>query len=143
MPSRIDAIVNISQALARSEPDAARHLAETEYPFRPESITKRVRRPLECTRVFVRDGFIDRYAGTRLVFLPALRLISLALPAEFPYHPNWKTDVTHPAYWELAATLDHVEPVARGGADDESNWVTTSMARNFAKQHSTLGELGW
>ncbi len=72
-----------------------------------------------------------------------LRVLSIALPSEFPFHPNWKTDVTHPAYWELGATVDHLIPVSRGGADDESNWVTTSMARNSAKMNWTLEELGW
>jgi hypothetical protein len=77
------------------------------------------------------------------VFPPVLRVLSTVLPADFPYHPNWKTDLTHPAYWEVGATIDHVRPVSRGGADDESNWVTTSMARNSAKMNWTLEELGW
>jgi hypothetical protein len=70
-------------------------------------------------------------------------VLSQVLPAEFPYHPNWKTDVTHPAYWEVVATVDHVVPVTRGGADDESNWATTSMARNSAKMNWKLEDLGW
>ncbi|MFF0818704.1 HNH endonuclease [Rhodococcus sp. NPDC003318] len=49
---------------------------------------------------------------------------------------------THFAYWELFPTIDHIVPVTRGGADDESNWVTTSMLRNSAKAHWTLDELG-
>ncbi len=98
---------------------------------------------MESARVFVRDGFIDRYTGARLVFLPVLRVISSILPEAFPYHPNWKTDVTHPAYWDLTATVDHLVPVSRGGADDESNWVTTSMARNSAKGNWSVEDLGW
>ena len=47
------------------------------------------------------------------------------------------------AYWELFSTVDHIVPVARGGSDDESNWVTTSMLRNGAKSNWTLEELGW
>ena len=46
-------------------------------------------------------------------------------------------------YWELFPTIDHVVPVAREGADDESNWVSTSMLRNAAKSNWTLEELGW
>lgn len=34
-------------------------------------------------------------------------------------------------------------PLARGGADDESNRVTTSQLRSAAKAHWTLEELGW
>ena len=31
----------------------------------------------------------------------------------------------------------------RARTDDESNWVTTSMARNSAKLNWTLEEIGW
>jgi hypothetical protein len=49
----------------------------------------------------------------------------------------------HPAFWELYPTVDHVIPIARGGADDETNIVTTSMLSNGAKGNWLLGELGW
>jgi hypothetical protein len=49
----------------------------------------------------------------------------------------------HIAFWALSATLDHLEPIARGGADVEGNLVTTSMARNSAKANFTLEEIGW
>jgi hypothetical protein len=91
----------------------------------------------------MRDGFIDRYSGERLVFPGTLRLLSMRLEDVFPYHPNWKMSETHMAFWELSPTVDHVVPVARGGKDDESNWVTTSMLRNSAKANWTLEELGW
>ena len=94
-------------------------------------------------RVFLRDRFVDRYSGARLVFPGTLRLLSVVMPVEFPAHPSWKMDETHLAYWELFPTIDHVVPVARGGADDETNWVTTSMVRNAAKSNWLLEELGW
>jgi hypothetical protein len=77
------------------------------------------------------------------VFPGALRVLSHLLPQEFPCHPNWKMSGTHPAFWELFPTIDHVVPVARGGADSEDNWVTASMSRNAAKALWTLEELGW
>jgi hypothetical protein len=55
---------------------------------------------------FVRDGFIDRCCGARLVCVAALRLI---------------------AFWELVPTLDHILPVSRGGTDDESNWAISCL----------------
>lgn len=136
-------IDQVCRALSAGSPEAARTILATRYPFAPEPITPRRYGPVESTRVFVRDGFIDRYSGDRLVFPPVLRVISAVLPTTFPFHPNWKTDVTHPAYWEVGATVDHLIPVTRGGADEESNWITTSMARNSAKMNWTLGELGW
>jgi hypothetical protein len=143
MAEKSGAIAAVCAALARGDVDAATSTLKRDYPFASEPITKRQYGPVESTRVFVRDGFLDRYTGERLVFPPVLRLLSAALPEEFPFHPNWKTDLTHPAYWEVGATIDHVVPVSRGGADDESNWVTTSMARNSAKMNWTLEELGW
>jgi len=50
---------------------------------------------------------------------------------------------THTVYWELFPTIDHLIPIARGGQDLESNWVTTSMIRNSAKSNWTLEELNW
>jgi hypothetical protein len=41
----------------------------------------------------------------------ALRILSAVLPAVFPYHLNWKTDVTQVAYWDLCATVDRLVPV--------------------------------
>jgi hypothetical protein len=93
--------------------------------------------------VFLRDGFIDRYSGARLVFPGVLRFLSRLLPAEFPFHLNWKMAETHIAFWELFPTIDHVVPIARGGTDAEDNMVSTSMLRNSAKSNWTLEELKW
>ncbi|MFZ1552039.1 MAG: HNH endonuclease [Anaerolineae bacterium] len=133
----------VCEAIRTGALDTAADLLRCEYPFAPDQVIKRTYGPQEAIRIFIRDGFIDRYTGERLVFPPVLRVISMALPIDFPYHPNWKTDVTHRAYWELSATVDHLIPVTHGGADDDSNWVTTSMARNSAKMNWTLEQLGW
>jgi hypothetical protein len=143
MTEKSQVIASVCTALNGRLKDQAISLLKRDYPFAPDPVTKRQYGPFESTRVFVRDGFTDRYTGDRLKFPPVLRLISAELPLEFPYHPNWKTDVTHPAFWEIGATVDHLVPVTRGGADDDSNWVTTSMARNSAKMNWTLAELGW
>lgn len=136
-------IAAVCSSITSGDLGAAASLLKRDYPFAPDRVTQREYGAVEATRVFVRDGFLDRYTGERLLFPPVLRAVSAELPVEFPFHPNWKTDVTHPAFWELGATVDHVVPVSRGGADDESNWVTTSMARNSAKLNWTLEELGW
>jgi HNH endonuclease len=86
---------------------------------------------------------VDRYSGLRLVFPGSLRILSLRLPNAFPYHKNGKTDECHFAFWELFPTIDHVIPVSRGGKDDETNWVTTSMAKNAAKANFTMEEIDW
>jgi hypothetical protein len=122
--------------------DAARILRDS-YPFNPFTNAGRSWTPLEALKIFFRDRFRDRYTGQPLVFPGTLRIISLHLPSDFPYHPNWKTDECHLAYWELIPTLDHIVPVSRGGLDDKTNWVTTSMLKNASKSNFTLEELGW
>ena len=140
---KVAVVARVCHALTDDKSTEASRILNDDYPFAPEPPTKRHYGPLEATRVFIRDGFIDRYSGDRLIYPPVLRVVSVELPEDFPYHPNWKTDATHAAYWEVAPTIDHLVPVTRGGADDESNWYTTSMAHNFAKMNWTLKDLGW
>jgi len=141
--AKIDTIAAVCGAVGNGNLVDAALILERDYTFAPEAVTKRRFSPLSYTRVFIRDGFVDRYCGERLVFPAVLRVLSHALPDKFPYHPNWRTAMTHPAYWEIGATIDHQVPVTRGGADDASNWVTTSMARNSAKMNWSLAEIGW
>ena len=121
----------------------ASSILTNEYPFEPLANVGRLYSALQCMLVFARDGFIDRYSGRRLVFPGTLRLLSRILPLEFLFHNNWKTDACHFAFYELFPTIDHLVPVSRGGADNESNWVSTSMIRNAAKSNFTVEELGW
>jgi hypothetical protein len=93
--------------------------------------------------LFLRDGYVDRYNGERLVFPGTLKVLSEIMPEVFPAHPNWKLTESHIGFWTLFPTIDHVVPVARGGDDDADNWATTSMATNMQKSSSTLEELGW
>ena len=118
-------------------------MLQREYPFVSLKAVERKYGEAEAIRVFVRDGFLDRYTGKPLAFPGVLRILSLRLPEHFPFHPNWKMSETHIAFWELSPTIDHLVPVARGGVDAEHNSVTASMLRNSAKANWTLQELGW
>jgi 5-methylcytosine-specific restriction endonuclease McrA len=113
------------------------------FPMQDVAEVKRGYTEKDKTRVFVRDGFIDRYTGNKLIFPPVLRILSMLIPEEFPYQQNWKYGKCTEAYWYLTPTIDHIVPVARGGADTEANWVTTTQKMNSAKAHWTLEELGW
>jgi len=130
-------------ALSSGDVKRASTLIQEHYPFKPLGNSGRKYTASECTRVFIRDGFLDRYSGDRLIFPGVLRLLAKVIPDAVPFQLNWKMSETHPAFWELFPTIDHVVPVARGGADDESNWVSTSMLRNSAKSNWTLEEIGW
>ena len=134
---------SICDALLRGKCDEAAYIARKHYPFEPRVKVKRKYTKLQSMRIFLRDGFIDRYAGSRLVHPAVLRLLTKLLPDEFPFQSNWKMSETHMVFWEMFPTIDHLLPVARGGVDGESNWVTTSMLHNGAKAQWTLEELGW
>jgi hypothetical protein len=136
-------IRRVCDAIDTDDVESAVTALRADYVFAPLAPVTRNYGPTAMTRVFVRDGFIDRYSGARLLFPPVLRLLSAILPEEFPYHRNWKADVTHQAYYELVATLDHLVPVSAGGLDRDDNMVTTSMALNSAKMNWTLELLGW
>lgn len=136
-------IQDVCEQLLAGDKNSASQIAQKNYSFVSAASAGRKHTVLESTCIFIRDGFIDRYSGDRLVFPGVLRLVSRLLPEEFPFHPNWKMSQCHMAYWELFPTIDHIVPVARGGTDDETNWATTSMLRNSAKSNWTIAELGW
>ena len=138
-----ETIGQVFSELSTGKLEAARNLATQKYPHVPRARIERSYSTEICMRIFMRDGFIDRYSGDRLLFPATLRILSIMLPDEFPYQTHWKMDETHIAYWELSPTIDHIQPVKRGGKNEESNLVTTSQLRNSAKAHWTLEELGW
>ncbi|MEE2031694.1 HNH endonuclease [Rhodococcus chondri] len=140
---KADVLARVAAAIDTGDLDRGRRILRTEYPFAPVAKNSRKYTDRQCLRVFYRDGFLDRYSGAKLVHPGALRSLSLVMPEEFPAHPNWSMTQSHFAFWELFPTIDHLVPVARGGADEEANWVSTSMLRNSAKAHWTLDELGW
>ena len=140
---KAEIINEICKALTNGEKEKARDVILGKYPFTPFLLGKRNYSEYKKTKVFIRDGFIDRYTGNRLIFPPVLKLISNELPEEFPYHKNGKMDRCHFAHWELYPSIDHINPIARGGPDSEDNWVTTSMIRNSAKSNWTIEELEW
>ena len=136
-------IKDICQSLLDENKEECRQIANEKYPFVSYLAEKRNYTPFQQTRVFLRDGFIDRYSGKKLLFPGIFRILKLELPDVFPAHLNWKMTETHIVYWELFPTVDHVHPITRGGMDREDNWITTSMLRNSAKSNWTLEEIGW
>jgi hypothetical protein len=136
-------IARIAEAVIADDISKASHIGTSEWPFEKTVIHARNYSPKQLMPIFIRDGFCDRYSGTRLVHPGMLRLLSVILPDEFPFQKNWKMTETHYVFWKLFPTLDHVVPISRGGTDEASNWATTSQLRNSAKSNWTLDELGW
>ena len=140
---KADVLGRVAAAINARGLEAGRAELVASYPFVTVEKTPRRYIKRQLLKVYYRDGFVDRYSRERLVHPGVLRVLASHFPEEFPAHPNWAMAKTHFAFWELFPSLDHVVPVSRGGADDASNWVTTSMLRNSAKAHWTLEELGW
>jgi hypothetical protein len=136
-------IAKVCSNLTNGDPRQSAEILRENYPFTPPVYGSRNYSELQKTKIFLRDGFIDRYSGKRLVFPGTLKILSTELPEEFPYHPNWKQDSCHIGWWDLCPTVDHIVPIARGGKAIESNYVTTSMLYNSIKSNFTLDELGW
>jgi len=131
------------EKLLCGEVGSAASLLSAKLPLEePARETRRYSKP-QLVGLFTRDRFTDRYSGNLLVFPGVLLVLSQLVPKEFPYHPNWKFGACHQLYWQLYPTLDHVVPLSRGGRDQDSNWVTTSMLRNSLKGSWSLDELGW
>lgn len=121
----------------------AREIINCEYPHEYFEVEKRTYTMTQKMEQFIRDGFIDRYTGQKLLNPGMLKVISCYFPNEFPYQAHWKMTETHSAYWDLVPTIDHIYPIAQGGHDDEKNWVTTSMKNNSIKSNYTIEEIHW
>ena len=136
-------ISDVATMLLNDNKSAAKAIICKEYPHAHFEIEKRAYTLEQKMNQFIQDGFIDRYTGEKLLNPGILKAISFYLPEEFPYHPHWKMTETHIAYWDLIPTIDHVYPIAKGGQDDEENWVTTSMKNNSIKSNYTIDEIHW
>ena len=143
--SHVDIIKEICKKIEDRDVQAAKDIVKKKYPHNPRKKNERnnYQNLLKKTEIFRRDGFIDRYSGEKLIYPPVLKILSVLMEKEFPYQKNWKMSETHIAWWELIPTVDHVEPVARGGKDEKENWVCTSQLRNSAKSNWKLEDLGW
>jgi 5-methylcytosine-specific restriction endonuclease McrA len=136
-------ISDIANMILEDKEITAKEIIKNEYPHTYFEIEKRTYTMVQKMNQFIRDGFIDRYTGQKLLNPGILKIISHYFPNEFPYHPHWKMTETHIAYWELIPTIDHIYPIAKGGQDDEKNWVTTSMKNNSIKSNYTIDEIHW
>lgn len=109
---------------------------------------KRSRRKLtteELLAIFKRDGYSCCYSGRRLVLPPALVLLSVMVPEEFPCtsYPNCPLASTHIGMWSLYPSPDHVKAFSDDGGCTSENLVTTSSAVNMIKSRFSLDDLNW
>lgn len=99
-------IKNLCDLLMEDKKKDCIDFAMTNYPVANNPITKRTCSRYQMCRVFLRDGFIDRYSGVKLLFPGIIMLLTIEFPEIFKYHTNWKMSETHMVYWELFPTID-------------------------------------
>lgn len=136
-------IEKITKALLEDSKLQALSIIIKDYPFEVKKIHHRQYSIHQKMKVFMKDGFLDRYTDEKLINPGIIKILSNYFPKEFPYHSNWKMTETHTAYWNLFPTVDHLIPIAQGGIDEESNYVTTSMFNNSIKSNWSLEQLRW
>ena len=73
-------IKNACSAIAKNEIEEAKKIIDTGYPFSPLKNEGRRYSNYQKTKIFIRDGFIDRYSGDKMIFPPVLRLMSKLMP---------------------------------------------------------------
>lgn len=94
--------------------------------------------------VYDRDSFTCRYCQRLTIPTQILRLISAAFPQEFPFHPNWRHDITPRAYWDISTSIDHIHAVALGGEiQDPANLATACARCQYQKSSWPLEAIGW
>lgn len=139
-----EAVAALAEASAAGDPAGA-EAALVAVEHRALDLGQRRSVPFrQIVALFQRDCWTCRYCGGRTIAPPVLRVLSSMYPERFPHHPNWKAGRVHPAYLLLSASLDHVEPGARGGSwIDPANLVTACWPCNSGKADFTLEEVGW
>jgi hypothetical protein len=79
---RVHVLGRVMRAICGGERDEARKVLRAEYPFVKVDAGSRRYTELTMLRVFMRDGFLDRYTGERLVFPGVFRVLSRVMPEE-------------------------------------------------------------
>jgi hypothetical protein len=113
--------------------------------YAPRALPRRPALPRQIMfDTFRRDGWRCRYCDGKVILSPVFALLGRVFPDTFPYHPNWKGGLTHPAVIARCAVVDHVVPGAWGGSwGDPENLVTACWPCNARKGDLTLDQLGW
>ena len=84
MTSNHKIISDTCRALGEGNLSAAKMIINTKYTFIPLQNVGRKYSEHHKMKIVLRDGYIDRYAGERMIFPPVLRFMSQLMPNEFP-----------------------------------------------------------
>lgn len=88
---KTDTIEKIALQLIDKNDTKAKEIINSEYPFEYSKRSKRGVTDKIRFKQCIKDGFIDRYSGERLVNPGILKVISYYCPNEFPYQQHMIT----------------------------------------------------
>lgn len=140
-PEHLERVLNalVSDGVAAGE----RKLRPIAFPPKDVSPKRAVTRQTSA-RIFKRDHFMCRYCNGKTVLTPVMELLGVLYPNSFPFQSaGWRAGVTHPAVIARSPAVDHVEPVAWGGSNEDANLVTACTPCNSIKADMTIEVLGW
>jgi 5-methylcytosine-specific restriction endonuclease McrA len=111
----------------------------------PQQLERRRKLPQALVAsVLWRDRSRCRYCARACLPPSVLRLVSAIWPDSFPYHLHWKANRTHVAYWQVAASIDHIHAGTMGGDWlDPTNLTTACWPCQQIKGNISLERLGW
>lgn len=143
-PAHLDDLVALAAALVTGD-DTQASDAVSRLRWTPTPVIPRLEPSIRViAQVYERDRYQCRYCGHRVVLTAVLRMLSRLYPDVINYTSNWTAGKTHPAFATLSATLDHIEPVATGGAGlDPDNLACACWSCNRRKGDLALSDLGW
>jgi 5-methylcytosine-specific restriction endonuclease McrA len=94
-------------------------------------------------RVLFRDGWLCHWCHRPTVFAPAMKYLEAFVKDQGYRYPlafydfRYRRDAA-PLLDHLAAVVDHVEALSRGGAHDETNFVAACNKCNLTKSNRTV-----
>lgn len=91
-------------------------------------------------RVWKKDKWTCQYCGEQVFFTPTLKLLEKMSPGHGYYHKNGKVGEVLELFRKRWASVDHVNPHARGGEHNEKNFVTACWDCNMRLNNKTLAE---
>ena len=138
--SRADVLVHACLALEAGSVDAAKKIIERDFPFSRYVKDEKTFTPVEQMKIFMRDGFVDRFTGKRVFLPPVLAVLSNELPETFPCNPNWDRAKTHQAHEMFSAAVKKIIP--SGLSKDTANLVTVSALNKLSRGNATIEDLG-
>jgi 5-methylcytosine-specific restriction endonuclease McrA len=86
----------------------------------------------EQLQVFKRDNWTCKYCGDSVFFGPTLKLLEEISPGQGYYHPRGKSGEMLKLFRTKLASVDHINPVSKGGQNDIANYATACWDCNVS-----------